>query len=364
MILKQFDYFLKKRDKLLKNNEYLTIVIYFIVLFVIEYSNIMNLYGQNIIRRLINMLRRVDPLNYESKLQPFCVKYEKLLDEDDVKRLQSIKIPDTRDFYIISRIDTTTHQCCDNYSPEEKQIILDISEKLRIKYEKKIGKKLYNMKVNNATIYKYHGNKSQHAWHVDPRNLPEIYNIIVCIKKVGRISPLQCKDESGEEYSIHFDEGDGALFNGGTTVHQVPPNKDPDSERIVLSVTYTSDKKISEEESKNLCTFLEGGNNYKSILIIWFTIFILNFVLTYISGINNLSYPFVTGFLILVFTIARFVPYILVNLGSGRAYSFYYSFLIFLLFVLASFSYKGAIMFFSYFVLSDVFFPKSWVEYD
>ena len=38
------------------------------------------------------------------------------------------------------------------------------------------------MKQNKATIYVYHGNKSHHLWHVDPQNLNEIYNIVICIK--------------------------------------------------------------------------------------------------------------------------------------------------------------------------------------
>ena len=33
----------------------------------------------------------------------------------------------------------------------------DIMEKLRTKYETKIGKKLYYLKSNTASIYRYHG---------------------------------------------------------------------------------------------------------------------------------------------------------------------------------------------------------------
>ena len=54
-------------------------------------------------------------------------------------------------------------------------------------------------------------------------------------KEGGEISPLECKNKKGDVNSIHFEEGDVALFNGGTTVHQVPPNNDPNSERTVLS---------------------------------------------------------------------------------------------------------------------------------
>lgn len=366
MIMKYFSYFQKKRDKFLKGREFISIFIYFVLFVIIDYFNILNLYGQNIFRRIINMFRRLDPLNYDKKINPYCVKYEKMIDLNDIQQLQSIKIPTTKDFQIFSRTNTTTHQCCDNYSENEKDIIDNITEKLRKKYEEKLGEKLYIMKSNHATIYRYYGNKSQHAWHVDPQNIPEIYNIIVCIKKKGNISPLQCKNEDGEEHSIHFDEGDGALFRGGTTVHQVPRNDDPDSERTVLSIAFTTSEQIgkSVDNSKNLCTFIEGGNNYVHLFGIWALIFVLNLSLSSISGINNLSYTFLSLFLIIAFTVSRFVPYTQLNMGSGRAYSFYYNLLFFLYFIITTVSYKGAICFYSYFVLSDVFFPKKWVEYD
>ncbi len=327
----------------------------------------MNLYGQNIVRRLINMYRRLDPLNYAKKLKPYCVKSEKMLDKSDVERLQSIKIPEKYDIGFFSRKNTITHQCCTNYSENEKEIIKDISEKLRQKYEEKIGKKLYYLESNKATIYQYKGNKSQHLWHVDPQNLSEIYNIIVCVKKVGKISPLQCKNIEGEEYSINFEEGDAALFNGGTTVHQVPPNGDATSERTVLSIAFTSSEKISKNKnmSNNLCTYLEGGNNYVNLIKIILLIFILNFILTYISGINNLSYKFLITFFVIILLIAKYIPYYFnIGLGTGRASSIYYNLMLLLFFVLFTISTKGAIVFFSYFLLSDVFFSRKWVEYD
>ena len=359
--------FQKERNDLIKGKEYLSILFYFVLLFIIDYLGILDIYGQSIIRRCINMFRRVDPLNYDKKLKPYCVKYEKILDREDVNRLQSIHIPKNVDFGILTRLNTTTHQCCEKYSTEEKEIIQDISKKLKQKYEKKIGKKLYYLESNKATIYRYYGNKSHHLWHVDPQNIPEIYNIIVCIKKKGNISPLDCKNKEGKEYSIHFDEGDGALFNGGTTVHQVPPNDDPDSERTVLSIAFTSDEKISKNKnnSKNLCTFIEGGNNYKNLFKIALYIFALNFVLTYISGINQLSYLFILIFLGINLLIAKYIPYYFdIGLGSGRASSIGNNLLILLFFIITSISLKGAVIFYSYFILSDVFFSRKWVEYD
>ena len=43
------------------NNNYIYIFIYFFILFLIDYSNALDYYGQNIFRRCINMYRRTDP---------------------------------------------------------------------------------------------------------------------------------------------------------------------------------------------------------------------------------------------------------------------------------------------------------------
>ena len=139
------------------------------------------------------MYRRTDPMTYKNKLKPFCIKYDKILDKNDISKLQSIRIPDKKDFRALTRKNTTTHQCCENYSKDEVKIIEDVREKIKKHYENKIQKKLYKIVSSHPTIYRYHGNNSNHLWHVDPRNISEIYNVIVCIKKIGNISPYNVR---------------------------------------------------------------------------------------------------------------------------------------------------------------------------
>jgi hypothetical protein len=274
---------------------------------------------------------------------------------DDVEKiskfiLQSIKIPEGNDVSVFSRKNTTTHQCCEKFNENEKAIITDISEKVRQFYEKEIGKKLYYLGNNKATIYVYHGKTSQHLWHVDPQNLSEIYNVIICVKKVGEIAPLQCKDDNNEIKTITFEEGDAAIFNGGTTVHQVPPNNDDNSERTVLAIAFTSDTRLNEQDkyNNNMCTYLEGGNNYFNIFKLAISIFFINLIITQISGINLLSYKVLLTFLLLVLIIVKYVPFYLdIGLGSGRSSSVTKNLLILLGLIVLTFSTKGAILFFS-----------------
>lgn len=351
-------------------NPFIIILTYFFILFLIDYSGIMDLYGQNMIRRLLNMFRRRDELTYQSRLNPFCKSVKKVLNTEDVKKLQSIQIPEKYDMGWFTRYNTTTHQCCKNFSKAEQQIIQEISDKVKKAYEEQIGKKLYYLGDNKATIYVYHGQNSQHLWHVDPQNLPEIYNIIVCFRKKGGISPLQCKNSEGKADSIFFEEGDAAIFNGGTTVHQVPPNEDVNSERTVLSIAFTSDNSMNDPEkiekrSNNLCTWIEGGNNTINLIKIVLSIFVLNLIIGYISGVEKIPYTFLIPFFILCLVIVKYIPlYFDIGLGSKRSSSILFNMFALFLTVVCTLSIKGGTVFFLYFILSDVFFPRSWVFYD
>lgn len=354
---KVFNNFHKK----IKKNIILSLAVYFLLLFIIDYSGLMNLYDENVSRRLINTYRRTDPLNYSKILKPYCIKYHKILNRSEIELLQGIKIPEKKDIKTLTRKNTITHQCCDNYTDNEIKIINEIREKVRNIYQKKIDKKLYYIE-QLPTIYKYKGSESKHLWHVDPFNSDTIYNVIICFKKKGNISPLQCKDHNGLPYSIHFNEGDAAFFRGGTTVHQVPPNNDPDSERVVLSIGFTTNKNL--KKGNNLCIFTDGGNNIKNIAKIFILLAILKWILIKISGIENVSFKYILLLFIANLLIIRFVP--LHNnwkLGTGRPSSIHHNLVLLLFFTILSFSIKGGMLFFTYFMFSDVFFSRSWVGY-
>tara|TARA_Y100001933_G_scaffold255919_1_gene299742 strand:- start:397 stop:1497 length:1101 start_codon:yes stop_codon:yes gene_type:complete len=348
----------------------LVIPIFYILLFIIDYLGIMNLFGENYMRRLINMCRRKDPLTYEKKLKPFCQKYEKMVSNDDIRKLQSIKLKDKLDIPWISRTNTTTIYYKD-LSKHEKKYIDNVKEKIRKKYEKKIGKKLYDIKNNTTNIYVYRGKNSKHLWHVDPQNVNTIYNCILCIKREGEISPLQCKDKYKNVDSVHFQPGDCALFNGGTTIHQVPPNNDPHSKRIVLSLAFTSEKKLmlknkkKEFDGKNMCTYIGGGSQIFNILKLIFATFIITFILSKVSNVTLLSHTFLFGYILLIFILVKYVPlYFNTGIGSGRPSSIIHNFTILFAIILFTLNIKGGLLFVSYFLLTDQLFPSSWVAYD
>jgi hypothetical protein len=364
--LKYYNKFIKFRSSLINNKYFLSIFIYLTLLFVVDSSKVLNLYDQNIVRRVINMYRRLDFVSFKNYLQPYSYNYKNMLDKNDIEKLQSIKIPEKKDTSFFTRKNTTSHQYPINYSKEEIEIIDEIREKLKQKYEKQIGKKLYLLYDKNTSIYRYYGKDSKHLWHVDPLNRNDIYNLILCIKKKGEISPLQCKKENNEIHTIYLEEGDAALFCGGSTVHQVPPNNDDNSERTVLSIPFTSNLELSKDStmSNNLCTHIQGGNNILNIVKIIMTVFFLNLILTQISGVNKVSYKFFGPYLMVLLLLARFLPnHFDTNLGTNRASSIRYNLVILLILIIATLSVKGAMVFFSYFLISDLFFPRKWVEY-
>ena len=356
--------------KKINNNIYLVIPIFYLLLFIVDYSGIMNLWGESYIRRLINMYRRRDPLSYKKKLDPYCKKYEKMIDNYDIQKLQKIKLHDKNDVPWFSRTNTTTIYYKD-LREEEKNNLDAIKNKIREKFEKEIGKKLYNIKNNATNIYIYHGKESKHLWHVDPQNVKSIYNCIICIDRKGDISPLQWKDTSNNVHSEHLNKGDAALFNGGTTIHQVPPNKDPNSKRTVLSVAFTSEKKLilknkkTEFDGQNMCTYIEGGSKKLNILKLILGFFILIFILSKISNVNLLSYRFLFTYIFFIFILVKYLPlYYNTKLGTGRSSSILYNIGLLFIISIASLNIKGGILFLSYYLLSDQFFPSYWVSYD
>ena len=134
-----------------------------------------------------------------------------------------------------------------------------------------------------------------------------------------------------------------------------------------MSIAYTSDEKLSKNKNlnNNLCTFIQGGNNYWNMFNIVLIAFLINIILTRISGINNLSYKFLLEFFIINVIIVKYVPlYFDIGLGTNRPSSIYHNFILLVICMLGTFSIKGAIVMFSYFLLSEIFFPRKWVEYD
>lgn len=348
---------------LLKLDNFKVVSIYFILLFIIDYSSILDINNENVYRRILHMFRRRDPLNYSNKLKPFCKSIKGFIDKDDIKKLQLIKNTATNDFPWFSRKNTSTLQY--NQMSYSEQTILDtIAVKVKEKYETEIGKKLYLWEAKKYSIYTYHGNNSYHLWHVDPRNIDTIYNIIVCIDRKGDISPFMYKDLENNIHTIDTNIGDGILFNGGTTIHQIPPNNDPNSIRKVLSIAMTTDPTIIRNTRENMCTFMEGGNNYKNVILLILGIFIINIVCGSVSKLWTMSYSFIIVLTILSLTIANYVPILNLPMGTGRQSGVKYNILFLAMIITLCLSVKGGILFGLYFILSDVLFKKNWMEYD
>jgi len=360
-----------KNDKKIKNvlkiianfNNVTSIVVYFSLLFLIDYSGVMDLYGENIVRRCMHMLKRRDELSYESKLKPYCVPLQQSLEKEEIEALNSIKVVNKIDLPWLSRVNTGTHMY-DKMEEQEKKIFDECSEKIRIKVSEILGQELYHLPSNSNRFYTYYGNHSFHLWHVDPENIDTLYNVILCVERKGEISPFQYKDANKTIYTMETQPGDGIFFRGGTTIHQIPPNNDPNSKRKVIALTFTTDKKYNTKQS--LCTYLEGGNNYFNIIKLIVMVFFINLFCGFFSNINNVDYTIVFTLLILCFIITKYVPlyYDLAWFGTGRPTSFKYNFLILLSSILMSLSIKRGILFFIYFALSEVFFPRDWVYYD
>jgi len=358
-----------RKSNIYTKNDIKTTIYYLCFAFVLEQTQIFNVYGTNLIRRSFNFMRRKDELSYSHNLKPFAVNEKNFLNEQDIKSLKEIKVPNKKDMTGGGRNNTTTY-IYKNMNEKEQSIIRDIQNKAKERYENVIGKKLYNWPEETSNLYTYYGGNAYHDWHADPQNVDYIYNLIVCVDKVGNISPFQYKDNDNTVHSYYTNECDAILFNGGTTMHQIPPSNDPESKRTVLSMSFTSIKpdEIPNKgfNSKNLCTWLEGGNNYFNLFTMWALIFFTNLFISYSTGSGNINIKFVLILYTVVIFIFKYVPlYFNIGLGSGRPGSLTYSiYPLLLFFLVGTLSVRGSILLFSYLILTDVFLPRSWMAYD
>ena len=353
----------KKVLKIISNFHNVTsIFIYFSLLFIIDYSGIMNLYGENIVRRCMHMLKRRDELSYQSRLKPYSVPLPQFLEKEYIDELNSINVENKIDLPWLSRVNTGTHMY-DKMDEAEKKIFDICSEKIRVKVSDILGEELYHLPNNSNLFYTYHGNHSFHLWHVDPENIDSLYNVILCVERKGDISPFQYKDDNQQIYTIDTQPGDGIFFRGGTTIHQIPPNNDPNSKRKVIALSFTTDKKYATK--KSLCTYLEGGSNYFNIIKWILFVFLINYICGFFSNINRVDYKIIFTLLIICLFVTKYVPlYYDIGFGTGRPTSFTYNGIILMSSIIWSLSIKRGILFFIYFALSEVFFPREWVYYD
>ena len=96
-----------------------------------------------------------------------------------------------------------------------------------------------------------------------------------------------------------------------------------------------------------------------------FKIFTFNYFISKIVDINKLSYTFIIIMYIFTSLIIKYFPlYSNIRIGSGRSSSINKNIVLLILGIIVTLSPKGGALFFMYFALSDVFFSRSWVEYD
>lgn len=113
-----------------------------------------------------------------------------------------------------------------------------------------------------------------------------------------------------------------------------------------------------------MCSYIAGGSNVKNIIILLLGIFITNFIISYLAKTKNLTYSFTLVFLAISLFLVKYIPEIHnLPIGSGRSSSIKHNLVLVLIFILLTFSFKGGILFFLYFAITNIIFPRSWVFY-
>ena len=142
----------------------------------------------------------------------------------------------------------------------------------------------------------------------------------------------------------------------------MPPNNDENSFRKVLALSFTTDANYNTNST--LCTYVEGGNKYINIAYLVLLSFIINYICSFIANVDSISYIFIFGLVITTLLLSRFLPfYFDIGFGTGRATSILSNIKLYILFIILNLSIKRGSLYLTYFILSDLFFPKPYVFY-
>ena len=339
------------------------VVAFLVILLVIEVSGITDLESESVYRRLFHMYQRTSLISNRNYIKPFCTPVPQILTIDEVSLVKrTIMRSPKPDVSSITRRGTATRMFSE-FSTLEQNMVVDIRNKVRERLERKVGFRLYPKSTALIRTYEYFGNKSFHDWHVDPNNKDNWFVVIICIDRTGRISKFEHIDAHGKVHTIDTQEGDGALFAGGTTMHRVPRNDDPASFRRVLTFAFLKTP-VDETHGVNICAWLKGGNDRGRVLLLIAGIYTMGYVSErgakkYADGTitktTSLSIALVTVLL------SRFFPD--VGIGTGRNISFDIHAVSLMVMIMATTSVTRGSLLYSYFIGTDTFAPRKYVHY-
>ena len=331
----------------------------------IDVLGVLDISNRSLMRRAMHMYNRTSLLTNEPILDPYAEKMNQILTQDELITLKNMvsKMPVEHDMKTFTRFNTSSLGLSD-LENSDRDAFMKIYQDLKPRVEKILGKTVYEFNSNTFGFYTYWGDTSQHDWHVDPDNNSSLFPIIICVEKKGDISPFQWLDAKKQQHSIYTEEGDGIIFKGGTTIHRVPMNNDPNSVRRVMSIKFKTDKCHKEEEN-NMCGFVQGGK-YKSRIAIVILIFILvAFVADYFSNIEKkVTNRQCLGLLLIACLYSRIVPTIIdTGLGTGRPVQMTHHIVWAVSLIIVTFSIRRGSLLYSYLILSDQMFKRSMMKY-
>ena len=355
-----------------KDSKLNQINLYFIIILIlIDVTGVMNLWGENVYRRFLHHFQNS---NYNKNKKPWITFPDNTLNQDEIKFL--LQAGSTEKNNCFNKIRNTS--LGSNYSSKcslyyddfdrETQIELDkIGNRLRLDFEKIIGKKLYLGTSNfRCCILRYEGIDAKFDLHYDTEE-KNCYRCIYMFHKKGTEPPFCYFDENGKMIKKKLDVGKGLFFQGTRTYHGVEKSNDPHMHRYVVGWQYSTDLNV---KTKTLCSEMRSKKT-GSLIAMLLPYFILMNLLLYI--IQTVS-PSIRGskssisILVLVtlitLVVAMKLPNILpisigTNLNTTWSQSIYFLVLCLVSCIISP--WNGLILF-NYILLTDMFLPASIVK--
>lgn len=347
-----------------------TIIALIFIFFLLDFTKINDLWGENFHRRILHHLQRGQ---FNPNKKPWIRLLGKTLSDETINFILNIKSDKDKNCmatispYLSKLFGGNYSKKCTLYYNDfdsNTQTKLDkIGEAMIPRLEKLSGKKLYLGNSDfRCVLLRYEGADSTFISHYDtePGNC---YRTLFLVKKEGNVPPFIHYDDKGIPQKEFFEEGEGLFFQGTKTFHGVGKTNDPNMVRYMIGWQYTTKPKINDI---SLCSKLRGlkiFDIFKILLPHLVGTLILSFLFwkTVNDKFTNSQIQNLLITTIIVFVASYNIPKFMTNsyLGTGLSSTFRSIFIITILAILSFGNIFYAFMFINYLLLTEMFFPRT-----
>ncbi len=269
-----------------------------LLLILIDMVGAVRLWGERFLRRYVHHIQNVkcyQPFSRKALLQSL----PQVLDEEQITALNAINDADDAAEKDpkngkSKRTNLNTQSTClsklsggqyskkatiyyGDMSDADKKTVDAIAEQIRPKLESVLGlggtdatgKLELGSSDFRCTLLRYEGADAAFTWHYDTEPF-NCFRFLALIKSEGTVPPFTYLDQQHRRHELHFQKGDGLVFQGTQTYHGVLPAKDQSEETVRHMVGFQfrcGPDLESADSQKNMCNGFRGESVMNSFFM-------------------------------------------------------------------------------------------------